>query len=113
VAGFPPIVLRDLSVSGLMLNIYIRSCNTDLCLFIALLAHVLAGLCSRCCGGSVAMRIADLNNCFSVLRCSGSVNACTSNASVGDVLRPPVIANIPALWTDVSLLLHSEILPAV
>src|ERR1700761_2401004 len=88
------------------------SCSVDLCLLTDLLAHFLAGLCSGCCGASVAMRTADLYKCFSISRCRGKIKACALRASVGDVRRPPVIARVPALCTDDSLLLHSVILPA-
>ena len=113
VAGLPPVVVRVSKCCGLQSKVCIRSCRGDQCLFVLLFVHFLAGLCSRCCGGNVAIRIAALCKCFSISRWRGRVYACASSASVGDVHRPPVTASMPARCTDVSLLLYTEILPAV
>ena len=94
-------MLSFVILTRLSLILFLPRCA--LCRFTCLLAARLIDLCSGCVRKSDAIQTAELWHILPTLSFIGSIDACASRESVGDVRRPPVIARVPSLWIDMSL----------
>ena len=83
-------------------KILVSVCKGEWCLFTETLMLFLTGACSGCLRSNVASLVIALWHIFSIQSSIGGIAACASNESVGELLNPPVIANVPACCTITS-----------
>jgi hypothetical protein len=90
---------------GLIPNISVSVCRGERCLLMYLFALFLISLCNGWEGGRAAILVYALWHAFSTWRSIGKSAACASSESVGEVLKPPVIARAPACCTEDNFLM--------